>query len=68
MKNNYLIIHLFGFAYLVRHDGKKTTEEIEEAFMNYEGQPDTDEQMIENILADMDIDFEILPCRQIAID
>lgn len=65
---NFLIIIMSGFCFLIKHDGSKTTEEIEVALFKYDGKDDTYEESIENVLNDLGVKFEILPCRQIEMD
>ena len=49
---NFLVIIMSGFCFLIKYDGKD----------------DTYEESIENVLNDLGVKFEILPCRQIEMD
>lgn len=57
-----------GFCFLIKHNVSKTTEEIEVALFKYDGKDDTCEESIENVLNDLGVKFEILPCTQIEMD
>ena len=65
---NFLVIIMSGFCFLIKHDGSKTTEEIEVALLKYDGKDDTCEESIENVLNYLGVKFEILPCSKIEMD
>lgn len=64
----FLIIDIFGFDFLIRYTGEVNILNLEEDFRRYEGQDDTDEEMIKNILNKKNIKYEILSPRKIVVD